>query len=151
MGLLIGELSRRAGVPVSTVRFYERNGLLEMPERRESGYREYPDATVERLAFIRHAQDLGFTLQQIKALLALRANPEAHSDVVRDEAVRCLSDIREKLDALTAMEVSLSRVLSCCDGKEPVEKCPIMMELHTSRRGSYDSQSRSVHRRMRRL
>jgi MerR family copper efflux transcriptional regulator len=107
-GLFISELARRAEVPVSTVRYYERNGLLEEPERRDSGYREYPESAVERLRFIRQAQDLGFTLQQIRSLQALQSNPNARSTDVRQEAVLCIEDIHSKIAALTLMETSLS-------------------------------------------
>lgn len=70
--LTIGEVARQAGVGVETVRFYERQGLLEEPERRASGYRQYDEEAVAILRFIRRAKELGFTLREIKALLALR-------------------------------------------------------------------------------
>ncbi len=73
--LTIGLVARRAGVGVETVRFYERQGLIEEPPRRLSGYREYDDEVVVRLGFIRRAKELGFTLKEIKELLALRRDP----------------------------------------------------------------------------
>lgn len=72
----IGEFARRAGVNVQTVRYYERRGLLPEPERRASGYRQYTPAALERLQFIRRAQELGFTLNEIDELLQLRTDPQ---------------------------------------------------------------------------
>ena len=71
--LMIGEVSKRSGLGVETVRFYEREGLIEKPPRRSSGYRAYPANVVPRLGFIRHAKELGFTLKEIRELLSLRA------------------------------------------------------------------------------
>ena len=150
-GLFISELARRAQVPVSTVRYYERNGLLEEPERRESGYREYPESTVERIRFIRQAQDLGFTLHQIRSLQSLQSNPDARSTDVRQEAVLCVEDIRAKIAVLTSMESSLSRLLTCCEGDQPADQCPIIIQLQTPDRGNHETKRGSVHRRMRRL
>ncbi len=73
--LSIGRVARRAGVGVETVRFYERQGLIEEPPRRMSGYREYDEDVVSRLGFIRRAKELGFTLKEIKELLSLRRDP----------------------------------------------------------------------------
>ncbi|MCH8048022.1 MAG: MerR family transcriptional regulator, partial [Planctomycetes bacterium] len=73
--LTIGQLARRAEVGVETVRFYEREGLLEEPARRPSGYRQYDEGVVDRLRFIRRAKQLGFTLKEIRELLSLRLDP----------------------------------------------------------------------------
>jgi MerR family transcriptional regulator, copper efflux regulator len=150
-GLFIGELARKGGVPVSTVRYYERNGLLEEPERRESGYREYADSAIERLRFIRQAQDLGFTLKQIRSLIMLQSNPDARSADVRHQAQASIAEIRAKIATLTAMEASMSRLLACCDGDQPADQCPILIQLHSNDRGNHDTKSGSVHRRVRRL
>ena len=76
--LTIGQLARRAGVGVETVRFYERKGLLEEPSRRPSGYRQYDEGVVDRLRFIRRGKELGFTLGEIKELLSLRLDAESN-------------------------------------------------------------------------
>src|SRR6266852_273541 len=86
--LTIGQVARQAGVGVETVRFYERQGLLEEPSRRESGYRQYPEDVVARLRFIRRAKELGFSLKEIAELIALRLDP----------ATMC-SDIKERAEA----------------------------------------------------
>ena len=70
-GLTIGRVARQAGVGVETVRFYERRGLIDEPPRRQSGYRQFPEETVRRIRFIKRAQELGFSLREIKELLAL--------------------------------------------------------------------------------
>ncbi len=74
--LTIGKVASRAGIGIETIRFYEREGLIAEPPRRESGYRQYPEVAVSRLRFIRHAKELGFSLKEIKELFALRVDPE---------------------------------------------------------------------------
>ena len=131
-GLFIGELARRAGVPVSTVRYYERNGLLEEPERRDSGYRAYSLSAVERLRFIRQAQEVGFTLKQIRLLIRLQGDPAARSTDVRHEVQISLDRIRSKLATLASMEMSMSRLLACCcNDDRPVDQCPILIQLYS--------------------
>lgn len=127
--LLIGDLARHVGVPVSTVRYYERKGLLEPPQRRESGYREYSQASIERLRFIRQAQELGFTLQRIRTLAEIRSNPDARLSDVRCEAEESLADIRRKIATLTEMESSLAELLAGCSGDGPLMNCPIINTL----------------------
>lgn len=84
--LTIGHLARLAGVGVETVRFYERQGLLAEPERRQSGYRQYSDEVIQRLRFIRRAKELGFSLAEIRDLLSLRDDPAATAADVRRRA-----------------------------------------------------------------
>src|SRR5256885_12029790 len=81
--LSIGQVARRAGVGVETVRFYEREGLLEEPPRRASGYRQYPEQVVTRIRFIKRAQRLGFSLREIMELLALRVDGQHSSEEVK--------------------------------------------------------------------
>lgn len=131
-GLLIGDLARRVAIPVSTIRFYERKGLIDSPQRRESGYRVYPDSAVERLKFIRHAQGIGFTLQQIQRLLWLQTIPDTRTTDIRKEAENSVGDIRAKIIALREMESSLQRLLSCCTEDRPATECPIIFELHST-------------------
>jgi MerR family mercuric resistance operon transcriptional regulator len=82
--LKTGELAKRAGVNVETLRFYERKGLLPEPQRRASGYRDYPEESVTRIRFIKRAQGLGFSLDEIHELLALRVKPKSPCAEVRD-------------------------------------------------------------------
>ena len=90
--LTIGQVARRAGVGVETVRFYERQGLLDEPDRRESGYRQYTEAVILRLRFIRRAKELGFTLKEIRELIALRRDPSATRAEVRQQATAKITD-----------------------------------------------------------
>lgn len=81
MAMTVGQVARQSGVGVETVRFYEKNGLLEEPTRRASGYREYDEQTVNRLRFIQRAKELGFTLNEIRELLSLRCSDRPCNDV----------------------------------------------------------------------
>src|SRR5207247_2671094 len=95
--LSIGQVARLAGVGVETVRFYEREGLLEEPPRRESGYRQYGEDVVARLRFIRRAKELGFTLKEIAGLLALRVDPDTTCADVRQRARTKIADVEAKI------------------------------------------------------
>lgn len=127
--LTIGQVARQAGIGVETVRYYEREGLLPPPPRSASGYRHYPHDSVRRLAFIRHAKALGFTLADIRELLALRAEPGASSLPVRQKAEAKLIEIREKIAALEKMQVALEQLVEQCPGHVPTSECPILDAL----------------------
>jgi Hg(II)-responsive transcriptional regulator len=133
--LTIGEVARRASVGVETVRFYEREGLLEEPARRQSGYRQYGEGAVARLRFIRRAKALGFTLKEIRELLALRLDPGATRADVRRRAEGKVADIEAKIRDLTAMRQALLRLTAACDGQGPAAGCPILEALDESGEG----------------
>lgn len=124
--LTIGQVAGLAEVGVETVRFYERQGLIEEPPRRVSGYRQYPPDAVARIRFIRRAKDLGFSLREIKELLALRLDPESTCGDVRERAEEKLADIRSKIEALDGMRAALERLAAACSGKGSVSACPIL-------------------------
>jgi len=113
--LTIGKVARLAGIGVETIRFYEREGLIEEPPRRESGYRQYPEDTVHRLRFIRRAKELGFTLKEIKELLALRIDPETTCEDIRRRANTKINDIEAK----TADKRSLHFTLAASHSSAP--------------------------------
>ena len=125
----IGQLARAAGVGVETVRFYERKGLLDAPPRKDSGYRQYDGEAVERLKFIRRAQQVGFTLKEIQELLALRDDPDARRADVRDRAGRKIADIDAKVRDLLAVRASLAALVASCEGDGPAADCPIITAL----------------------
>ena len=129
--LTIGQLAKCAGVGVETIRFYQRERLLEEPERLPSGFRQYGEEAVERVKFLRHAQRLGFTLKDAKDLLELKHDPKAVRSDVRDRASRKLSDIREKIKVLEAMRDDLTRLIAECDGHGPAAHCPIIQAIDT--------------------
>jgi MerR family mercuric resistance operon transcriptional regulator len=126
----IGELSRRTGCNIETIRYYERIGLLPRPERRGS-YRQYDASGVAYLCFIRRARDLGFTLDEIRALLQLAAGGTEACAEVRDIASAHLADVRARIADLRAMEKALAVAVKRCDaGRQPV--CPLIDALSAS-------------------
>ena len=127
--LMTGELAKRASVNVETLRFYERKGLLPPPPRRSSGYREYPAESVRRIRFIKRAQDLGFSLAEIRELLALRVRPGTTAVDVRERAEQKLADVRRKLADLKAIERALGQLKSACSGEGSLDECPILHHL----------------------
>jgi len=126
----IGELSRRTGCNIETIRYYERIGLLPRPERRGS-YRQYGVADVSSLTFIRRARDLGFTLDEVRALLRLASQGRAACPDARDIAATHLRDVRKRIADLRAMERALAATVRRCDaGKRPA--CPVIEALSGS-------------------
>lgn len=132
--LTIGKVARRAGVGVETVRFYEREGLIEEPPRRESGYRQYPKETISRLRFIKRAKELGFTLKEIKELLALRIAPETTCEDIRRRAEAKIGDIEAKIRTLKRMKEALMKLTVACSGRRPVSECPILEAIEDDER-----------------
>jgi MerR family transcriptional regulator, copper efflux regulator len=128
-GLTIGEVAERATVHIETLRYYERRGLVARPPRSASNYRRYPEETVRRVRFIKRAQELGFSLNDIKELLSLRAEPEAGCAEVRACAEAKIKDIEAKIDALTAMKSALATLVAECSGEGPLSDCPILESL----------------------
>jgi len=115
--LSIGQMSRRTGVKVPTIRFYEQKGLLPEPERTAGNQRRYGPATLNRLSFIRHARDLGLPLEDVAALISLEgatgtALNRAH-DIAQSQQVR----LRERIKKLQRLEGELGRIATACDGK----------------------------------
>lgn len=127
--LTIGLVAHRAGVGVETVRFYERQGLIEEPPRRPSGYREYDEDVVSRLNFIRRAKDLGFTLKEIKELLALRRDPSTPAADVRQRAMAKIADMQEKIRTLQKMKRALEKLTCACSANGRSSACPLLHAL----------------------
>lgn len=125
-GLTAGKLAKAALVNVETLRYYERRGLLPEPPRKDSGYRVYPDTAVERLHFIKGAQALGFTLEEIRDLLNLRVDEHAHRADVRRRAQEKVEHIERKILALQAMRDALGDLIEQCHGDGPTADCPIL-------------------------
>jgi MerR family mercuric resistance operon transcriptional regulator len=127
--LTIGRLAKEAGINLETVRFYERQKLVPKPPRTSSGYRLYPPEAVRRLRFIRRAQELGFSLKEVRELLSLRASRSATSAAVRTKAEAKIADIESKIRTLEAMKQSLRKLTQTCNGCAPVSECPILESL----------------------
>jgi len=125
----IGELSRRTGCSIETIRYYERIGMLPRPLRNASRYRLYGGGDVERLTFVRRARGLGFALEEVRALLALSVGQGKDTCVeVRQLAVGHLTDVRAKIADLRGMERMLSDAVRRCDAGEPAG-CPLIEAL----------------------
>ena len=124
LSLTVGELAKATGVHVETVRYYQRRGLLATPERRYGTIRRYTDADRDRLRFIRRAQRLGFTLEEIAQLLALDAIRDR--DRARALAESKVADLEARIADLRAMRrVLVERIAHCVHGR-PAEPCPIL-------------------------
>lgn len=126
-GVGIGELSRRSGVNIETIRYYEKIGILPPPPRTEGGHRLYGDDHLKRLMFIRRSRELGFTLDEIRNLLGLVEGGYTCGEV-KNAALAHLNDIRRKIADLRRMERTLSETAARCEGGDAPE-CPIMEAL----------------------
>lgn len=133
----IGRIARASGVSIETIRYYEREGLLQAPERSASGYRLYTPEATERLRFIQRAKRLGFSLQEIGTLLAL-ADQDASSAEVRALASEKLAVIEARLRDLEGMRDALSALVAHCDGRGDAARCPIIGALSQDE-GAQDS------------
>ena len=128
-GLTIGRVAHSAGLAIDTIRYYEREGLLEKPARTASGYLHYRPDVVALLRFIRQAKDLGFSLSEIKELLALRVAPGKSCADVRAHAEHKIADVDRRIASLKRVRGALARLASACSGKGPVSQCPILEAL----------------------
>jgi len=127
--LTIGRLAKQAGIGIETVRFYERQGLIEPPRRTESNYRIYPEEEVARLRFIKRTKNLGFTLNEIKELLFMRHDPHATKADIKNKTIAKLENVKQKISDLKRIKTALEHLASSCDGHGPLEECPILKAL----------------------
>lgn len=125
----IGELAQRAGVGIDTVRYYERQGLLPLPVRQASGYRSYAVPDIARLRFVRRAKALGFTLEEIRDLLALSGRRDDDMGSLKAAAAEKLMDVEAKLAELTRIRDGLQTLVASCPGHGALEQCPILHAL----------------------
>ena len=123
----IGQLAARAGVSIDTVRYYERSGLLAPQTRLDSGYRRYSELQVSRLRFIRRAQELGFSLKDIRELLSLSKQRDVAR--VKRAAERKLAEVEARLAALTRVRDGLATLVDTCPGHGRAADCPILKAL----------------------
>lgn len=127
--LKIGQLAEQGEVNLQTIRYYEREGLLPKPPRLASGYRIFSSDAVRRVRFIKRAQELGFSLKEIKELLAIRVDPERDCSGVQKFAKAKMADIEQKIRTLKAMKRVLSGLAAACPGCGPLSECPILESL----------------------
>jgi len=123
----IGALAKRAGVRIDTVRYYERNALLMPRVRLASGYRRYSELELARLRFIRRAQGLGFSLKEVRDLLAISAQRDVAR--VRRTARKKLDDIEQRMAALQRVRDGLTSLIAACPGHGRAADCPILKAL----------------------
>ena len=129
MALKIGQLAEGAAVNLQTIRYYEREGLLPEPPRLNSGYRLYPESAVRRVRFIKRAQEIGFSLAEIRELLSLRIDARRERADVRALAETKIADIDAKIRTLRAMKTVLNRLMERCTGCGPASECPILESI----------------------
>jgi MerR family transcriptional regulator, mercuric resistance operon regulatory protein len=130
--LPIGALSKRSGVKIETIRYYERVRMLAPPPRTASGRRVYDSRDLRILVFIRRGRELGFSLEEIRALLRLGGPGKASCREVREIATHHLEDIREKLQDLQKLECLLAKTVARCSGKTAPD-CPVLDILDIQR------------------
>jgi DNA-binding transcriptional MerR regulator len=132
----IGEAARYSGVKIPTIRYYEQIGLLSAPSRSESQRRLYGDADLRRLAFIRHARELGFEVEAIRTLLALQDTPDQSCAAADETAKARLVEVERRIASLTALRTELQRMVDGC-AKGQVCDCRVIETLadHTHNHG----------------
>src|SRR5262245_837880 len=129
--MTISEAADQAGVNVQTLRYYERRGLLPKPPRRASGYREFPDDAVRLVRFIKRAQELGFSLDEVEALLKLRRQSGRNRKQIRAVATQRIQHIDQKIAELGRMRAALEHLVHAC-GEGGTLECPIIEALDDS-------------------
>ncbi len=128
-GLKIGELARRTGCPVETIRYYERQGLLWAPLRSEGNFRLYDAAHVERLQFVRHCRSLDMTLDEIRSLLKFSDDPEQNCDAVNSLLDKHIEHVGRRIHELKSLETQLKRLRATCRRAQAVKDCGILQGL----------------------
>ena len=127
--MTIGQVAKLAGVGVETIRFYEREGLLNKPKRRQSGYRVFTQEVVGRIQFIKKAKQLGFSLREIRDLLFLRVDSRATIADLKNHVDAKIHQIDDRLRDLKRMRGALVRLSKSCTGRGPIGECPLLDEL----------------------
>ena len=129
--LTIGQLAKRAGVNIETIRYYERRGLLDKPPRNQSGHRQYGETDVVRTKFIKRAQSLGFSLKEVEELLKIKMEPGTTcGDIKKRIDVKKL-DVEQKINDLEKMRIALNSLSRQCVGNGPVGTCPFLETLES--------------------
>lgn len=124
--MTIGKLAKAAGVGVETIRFYERKGLIRKPERHDGEFRLYSEEDRSRVRFVKRAQELGFTLREVKELLDIQSKKKITGGQVREKAQQKISEIRQKIADLKQMEDSLIKLARVCgEGVQAIRECKI--------------------------
>ena len=131
----IGELAKRGDCDVETVRFYEREGLLDVPAREANGYRRYAEAHLVQLNFIRHCRSLGIGLPEVRLLRHFEANPELACDEVNQLVDRQIARIHQQIESLRQLEHQLRALRRTCRTSHKAGECGIMRNLAQAAEG----------------
>jgi len=124
--MTIGKLALAAGVGVETIRFYERKGIIKRPPKNEGGFRHYPEEEAARIRFVKRAQELGFTLREVKELLEIQSKRKITGGQVKAKAEEKVVEIRQKISDLKQMEQSLLRLAEVCGkGAQAIRECKV--------------------------
>jgi len=127
--LTIGQVTKRAGINLQTIRYYERQGILAPVSRTDAGYRMFSSESVRRIRFIKRAQELGFSLKEIKDLLSLRLDTHTTQADIRKRARAKIADVEQKILHLQAIHARLLRMAKDCSGCGSLKGCPILESL----------------------
>jgi MerR family mercuric resistance operon transcriptional regulator len=128
--MTIGQVAKQTGVSVETIRFYEKEGLINKPERSPSGYRQYPAETIKRVLFIQKAKEIGFTLKEIQDLLLIQEKPEACCGDILNKAQSKVAQIEAKINELQRMKDALQKLTTQCASNSSLDNCPILDALY---------------------
>ncbi len=128
--LTIGKLAKQAEISRVTIRYYEKRGLIKTIARTPAKYRLYSPNTIDQLIFIKNAQEVGFTLKEIKSLFDLLNGKAVTSSDIKNRTLSKINDIKEKITTLKFMQDTLEHWTMACDGKVSLEKCPILKNLY---------------------
>lgn len=139
--LTIGKVAAEAGVNIQTLRYYERRRLLIAAARRESGYRLYNSDAVIRVRFIKNAQSLGFTLNEIATLLRLRVKHRSQCPDVKAKARKKLDSVHQKIEGLKVLEKSLKTLIRACDAQSTTDSCSLLEALEKNGRTKISKRS----------
>ncbi len=133
--MTIGQLAKRTGVGVETIRFYHRQKLIEVPSTKLSKIRYYENSSVEKIEFIRRAQSVGFSLSEIKEILKLKLSPSSECGPIKMRTKKKIAEVELKIMELNAILAALKKFESKCNGHELTEKCSILDGLKELSRG----------------
>ncbi len=128
--LTIGQLAKRTDTTPVAIRYYERQGLIPKSRRSEAGYRLYPSSIIPRFYFIKNAKAIGFSLSEIKEFLSLQEGKNISSKGIKELTLMKIDDINDKINVLEQMQKALLTWADACDGKVPIEQCPILEQLY---------------------
>ncbi len=128
--LTIGRVAKLSDVGVETIRYYEREGILEQPKRSTGTFREYPEDTIRRLHFIKRTQELGFSLAEVTELLSLRVKGRSTCAAIKERAQSKIRQVDNKIADLKRIRAALAKVKDKCEKQAPTDTCPVLESFY---------------------